>query len=251
MLMKTEETAATVLQLVYVCLGIVGSFWCAWWVLSSLNFQYGLWYQVLDIGPFIAEYGPQNRYKLGLENCTSEQHIMLFKEIAQAIQHKEGLGLESIRYCDDQGSLLLRAPEILHLQDVAHLVNRFLYSGSIACLLWALSAVLLVSKVDLPSLKRVGMLLFGAGLLVLSVVMLIGPVKIFYTFHEWVFPKDNPWFFYYQDSLMTTLMKAPDLFGGIAVSWSVVAILLFLSVHFGLQFYSKIQINNDDRPLVG
>lgn len=246
--MKTEGIASLLLQLAYVLLGLVGCFWCAWWVLSSLDFHYSFWYQALNIGPFIAEYGPQNRYKLGLENCTSEQHIALFQEIAQAIQHPKGLGLEFIRYCDDQGFLLLRAPEILHLQDVAHLVNKFHWFGGILCLVWVLSAVLLVLRFKLPCLNRVGLLLLSSSLLVSSFVMLIGPVEIFYTFHEWIFPKDTPWFFYYQDSLMTTLMKAPDLFGGIAVSWSVIAILLFLWIHFGLQFYSKIQINDDNHP---
>ena len=40
---------------------------------------------------------------------------------------------------------------------------------------------------------------------------------MFYQFHIWLFPADHEWFFYWQDSLMSTLMKAPVLFGGIAV----------------------------------
>src|SRR5690625_5358126 len=50
-----------------------------------------------------------------------------------------------------------------------------------------------------------------------ALILLIGPVRVFYALHDYIFPDDNPWFFYYQDSLMTTLMKAPDLFGLIAV----------------------------------
>lgn len=46
----------------------------------------------------------------------------------------------------------------------------------------------------------------------------IGPTRVFYTLHEWVFPSDHQWMFSYQESLMTTLMKAPDLFAAIAVA---------------------------------
>ncbi len=55
-------------------------------------------------------------------------------------------------------------------------------------------------------------------LLAMVVWLLIsGPEAVFYQFHIWLFPADHEWFFYWQDSLMSTLMKAPVLFGGIAV----------------------------------
>jgi len=57
-------------------------------------------------------------------------------------------------------------------------------------------------------------------------VVVIGPVKVFYAAHNAVFPPGHEWFFYYQDSLMTTLMKAPDLFGFIAVVWVLTAGML-------------------------
>jgi hypothetical protein len=66
----------------------------------------------------------------------------------------------------------------------------------------------------------------------LTVLVLFGPVNVFYKLHTWIFPADHQWFFYYQESLMTTLMKAPDIFGGIAAVWIVFASLSFISIHW-------------------
>ncbi len=60
--------------------------------------------------------------------------------------------------------------------------------------------------------------------------MLIGPTKVFYWGHEVVFPENNQWFFYYEDSLMSTMMKAPALFGPIAGQ------LLFCTLILWMQF---------------
>ena len=50
----------------------------------------------------------------------------------------------------------------------------------------------------------------------------------FYALHEWIFPDNHQWFFYYQESLMTVLMKAPDLFGAISVLIALLAIPIYL-----------------------
>jgi hypothetical protein len=57
-------------------------------------------------------------------------------------------------------------------------------------------------------------------------------VPVFYALHDWIFPPDRPWFFYYQDSLLTTMMKAPDLFGAIAAEILAVALLLYTGILF-------------------
>ena len=78
---------------------------------------------------------------------------------------------------------------------------------------------------------------FGASLAALvGLVWATGPRDVFYVFHEWVFPAGHQWFFYYQESLMSTLMKAPDLFGYIAAALVALAIvvltlLLALAAH--------------------
>ena len=63
----------------------------------------------------------------------------------------------------------------------------------------------------------------------LALIALIGFEAVFYQLHEWVFPANNQWFFYYQESLMTTLMQAPNLFayigGFLLISMLVVQLL--------------------------
>ncbi|MFN2223885.1 MAG: DUF1461 domain-containing protein, partial [Candidatus Promineifilaceae bacterium] len=46
----------------------------------------------------------------------------------------------------------------------------------------------------------------------------------------WICPPGHQWFFYYQDSLMTTMMKAPVLFAGIAAEWLVLTIAVFVAL---------------------
>jgi hypothetical protein len=47
---------------------------------------------------------------------------------------------------------------------------------------------------------------------------------VFYGLHTWIFPPGHAWFFYYQDSLMTMMMKAPELFAYIALTLAVVSL---------------------------
>jgi hypothetical protein len=61
-----------------------------------------------------------------------------------------------------------------------------------------------------------------------TATLLIGPVKAFYWLHTLVFPPGHEWFFYYEDSLMSTMMKAPDLFGYIALLWASLSLLLLI-----------------------
>lgn len=77
--------------------------------------------------------------------------------------------------------------------------------------------------------------LLGFSALTTITLILFGPTKMFYWLHTKIFPHNHQWFFYYQESLMTTLMKAPDLFGFIATIWAVTAILLFITIQLTLQ----------------
>ena len=55
-----------------------------------------------------------------------------------------------------------------------------------------------------------------------------GFTDIFYYLHTVVFPNNHQWFFYYQESLMSSLMKAPDLFAAIGLSLSVIAVIIYV-----------------------
>jgi hypothetical protein len=83
--------------------------------------------------------------------------------------------------------------------------------------------------------------LFIFGVMVLF-VFIYGPMKVFVLLHESFFPANHQWFFYYQDSLMTTMMKAPDLFFYIAGAWVGLALLIFFLLAYLLaRFFSELK----------
>ena len=53
-------------------------------------------------------------------------------------------------------------------------------------------------------------------LLCFAIVTAVGPQRVFYALHEWIFAGMAPWHFYFQDSLMTTMLTEP-LFGSISI----------------------------------
>lgn len=202
----------------------------SWLLLAKVDFLYPLAYQLLDIEQHIQEYGPQNRYKSGFEQTSTGEHQHLFHEINRSV-HQHGEGLADIRYELPSGDsdTLLRAPEVIHLQDVANLIDRLVIAGLTAALLW----FLLLShawqqRLQLPSTKKI-LAGFAAALVALTLVILVaGPTRVFYWLHTLVFPDEHEWFFFYEDSLMTTLMKAPDLFGVITLFLMMLLICLWL-----------------------
>ncbi|MDZ7747429.1 MAG: hypothetical protein U5K43_00040 [Halofilum sp. (in: g-proteobacteria)] len=62
----------------------------------------------------------------------------------------------------------------------------------------------------------------------------VGPVDLFYWLHEQVFPPDHQWFFHYQESLMSMMMRAPDLFGAIAVLWLALTLVVGATIAWGI-----------------
>jgi uncharacterized membrane protein len=209
------------------------SFFIAWQISASSNFLYSTWYEVLDLDEAINKYAPNNKYKNGFENTDKLQHIELFSGIVAAIQH-DGSGLEQLRYTDkkiNQTENLLTHAEVVHLQDVANLVNKFKYMGVFGLMLAVIVFVFMFGK-NIP-VSRFSRHLYGAVaavLLVSFIVILVGPTKIFYLGHELVFPDKHQWFFYYEESLMSTMMKAPALFGPIALLLLVLTIVSWLAL---------------------
>lgn len=201
----------------------------AWHLLAQVDFGYSLGYRLLDIEQHIETFGPQNRYREAFETTDSAEHKRLFGEITRSIQ-SGGEGLAAIRYPLPQGgsATLMRAPEVTHLDDVARLINHFYAAGLVAAALLAALLFYIHQTRPTPPSPRKILIVFGASLAVGAVLLfLIGPVKVFYWLHDYAFPADHPWFFYYQDSLMTTLMKAPDLFGFIGLLLLVLTLLLW------------------------
>ena len=208
--------------------GLLLSLFIGWKLLASQDYAFSFWYDWYDISEHIDHYGPQNRYKSGLEALDRAEHERLFAEIVAAI-HAQGSGLRQIQYeYHQQNIALLREPEAVHLEDVAKLIG--IVNGLAGYLLVLLLLSVAAIRWQQAQLKwgRQAGLLVGLMALSCSLIFIIGPRAVFYQLHVWIFPAENEWFFYYQDSLMTTLMHAPQLFGGIAVMILLLGILIFL-----------------------
>ncbi|MFW5970195.1 MAG: DUF1461 domain-containing protein, partial [Halofilum sp. (in: g-proteobacteria)] len=208
---------------------LVAGLFVSWRALVGFDFAYPVWHEVLGIGDTIARYAPENRWRQGFEQTTPIERARLFAAIVDAV-HADGRGLAELRYHDPEGrelDRLLRAPEIVHLRDVARLIRWFETTGIAAlALVFMLTAEARWRRRVLPPVRR---LLAGAGILlavIATALLAIGPVNAFYGLHELVFPADHQWFFWYEDSLMSMMMQAPNLFGAIAAVWFPFALAL-------------------------
>ncbi len=210
--------------------GLLVAMAVAWLFLGQINFSYGFWHDYGGIKESIEQYGPSNSYKTGFELTTKAQRVALFGQINRSINN-QGSGLESIIFevPGQSPQTLLREPEILHLQDVARLIDAGLGLAMGAFVLWLVVWVYFaLTRRRVPNLWQqciaIGTMVGVSGL----VVALIGPVKVFYWLHTVLFPDNHQWFFYYQESLMSTMMFAPVLFGWIALEWLIVTLALFV-----------------------
>ncbi|MDX1587898.1 MAG: DUF1461 domain-containing protein [Oleiphilaceae bacterium] len=204
----------------------------AWWLCAHFDYAYPVWYEVFGIENHIEKYAPQNPQKRGFAQLSREQHLQAFAQINESVSH-DGAGLEDIVYPGPQGQPvpLLNADEVNHLRDVAHLLDRTVPVTALFTLLWLPLAVAL-RRTGAPA-RPVRWLTVGTAALILAgLLVVLGPEKVFYTLHEWLFPPENPWFFYWEESLMSTLMKAPVLFGGIAVMIAAVALPLVVAFYW-------------------
>ncbi|WP_024329340.1 DUF1461 domain-containing protein [Thioalkalivibrio sp. ALR17-21] len=206
----------------------VAALFLSWHALASVDFGYGVWYDVLEIDETIATYGPENHHRPGFHHTDRAERERLFGAIVDAI-HRNGAGLEELTYHLPDGRAvapLLTPPEIVHLEDVARLVNALNIAGvagTVTFLLLAAHAGWRHARP--PSGIRIAAVTGGVLVTGTAVILLIGPVRVFYGLHEVIFPADNPWFFYYEDSLMSMMMQAPNLFGPIAAVWVLLALL--------------------------
>ena len=220
----------------------LAALWLAWRALAFVDFLYPAFYELLEVHAHIEHFAPQNRFRNGFAQTTRQERERLFAGIVDAI-HDSGRGLETLRYHDATGRALgqlLREPEIAHLQDVARLVDLVAPVGWIAAA-WLLAQLILIRRAGwiVPGLGRLMAASLGVTAAGVLVILLIGPRQVFYAFHDWAFPPENPWFFYYQDSLMSTMMKAPQLFGAIAVALLLLALLLYAAFLYVARLASR------------
>ncbi len=234
----------------YSLSGLICAFFLSWITLSQVNFAYSWLHDVMDISAHSQKYGPQNRYRNGFEYTDKNERVRLFANINDAI-HDQGMGLADIKYHTQSGKVidsLLRHPEIVHLRDVSKLISVFYQVGLISTFIWLImNLCLFIYKRPLPNVKTQGLSILGFTLISTVIILIIGPVEVFYALHEWIFPSNHKWFFYYQESLMTILMKAPDLFGAISILITLLALGIFAALNLASRRIEK-QLSMQQRP---
>lgn len=230
----------------YIVTLLLATLLIAWHSLATVDFGYSKAYQWLSIQDHIQRFAPTNRYRKHFEYTSKEDHHQLFSEIVDSIQ-QSGKGLADIRYPYNGKQIpLLHRAEVIHLEDVAILIDTLYPVGVLMVLISILLMIIIyLLKLPPPSLLQatsgLGILL---GVIAIALVI-VGPKELFYWLHVQIFPEGHQWFFYYQESLMTTLMKAPDLFGVMAAFIGVWALTLY-GLLLGASLY--IQGKHTQRP---
>jgi len=224
---------------IYVITLFLSTLLISWHSLATVDFGYSKAYQWLSIPDHIQRFAPTNRNRKYFETTNQEDHLRLFSEIVDSIQDG-GKGLADIRYqYKDQSITLLHKAEVIHLEDVAVLIDT-LYPVGILMILISMLLMFIIHKLKPPpptffqATAGIGVLLTG----IVATLIIAGPKAVFYWLHVQVFPEGHQWFFYYQDSLMTTLMKAPDLFGLMGAYVSLLALILY-GFLLGISLYSQ------------
>ena len=241
------------LTLIVFCLGI------SWQVNKSANFSYNFWYQHLNINKTIVKNVAKNIHgKQDFPTDDALLHQEKFSDIVKAI-HQQGKGLSNISYFNAKGHIrrFLTSSEVQHLQDVANLLDKVIkiWWGSALLLLvlfvvyhnaslsksnansklssfnrLVLAGMSIRAITKIPSGKQKSISVLILLLLSITVLSIWGFTSVFYYLHTVVFPADHQWFFYYYDSLMSTIMKAPDIFAAIAGQLVLLGICLVIII---------------------
>lgn len=215
--------------LVFLLLSFVVTLPVSWYAMAKADFFYPTLHDTIGIDKHIQRFAPfNNKNKREFEKTTKAERVALFHGVVEAI-HNQGEGLTSLAYTQQstqQSIPLFTQAEVQHLKDVAELLQKLLPVIAVLASAWLFAVILmLVRRIPLPSTRQ--FLSLAAVLLVtLVLVLLLGPERIFNQLHIWAFPEENQWFFYYEESLMSTMMMAPNLFAYIAAIWLLFSVIL-------------------------
>ena len=238
------------------------SFGISWQISKQADFFYSTWYEILDIDETINTYVKRNRQgKTDFPIEDKQLHQKLFAEIVVAI-HQQGQLLTQIAYRNQLGHYrqLLTANEVIHLQDVAQLITnlRNLWRWNLGLLIVLTLAYFAERYIRQKSLKqtlairsnyllmmpdkRHKKVILVTFMVLITIIMAgYGFTEVFYYLHTLIFPEGHQWFFYYEDSLMTTIMKAPDIFAAIALQLCIFALLIAYLYELGLGKFLAIK----------
>lgn len=209
-----------------------------WELMAWQDFGYRWLHDLIGIAATVDHYGPLNALRPDFHLTSLDERVRLFAVLVEAIHH-QGAGLQSVAYFGIDGQkigLLLTQAEIIHLNDVARLVSRLRPLGWAAMVLALVGSVWIrVGGEILSGRKLLAVAAGGIGLMV-ALLLMFGAETLFYWLHTVVFPPGHQWFFYYEESLMSMMMQAPDLFGAIALIW---AVLVFMAITIWYQLLRR------------
>ena len=222
----TVKSSTLAITVFFICL--VSS----WHLLSRVNFFFDTIYDVHQIESHIAEFAPQNRQnRSDFELTSKDERVRIMKRILIAVNSK-GAGLENIKYFNLDGAPInnfLTLAEVEHLKDVSILLQ--LMNRVAIVLLIFLILILLLAKKYRKTIPQLFVLIRSMGCFVFIIsglIFFLGPLVVFNKLHEWIFYGKSQWSFYYQDSLMTTLLKAPETFATMAILMTILALTFWI-----------------------
>ncbi|HLR17784.1 MAG TPA: DUF1461 domain-containing protein [Alcanivoracaceae bacterium] len=221
-----------------------GALWCCYaliclllalsislWYVAAYDYAFAYWYDYLKIGEHLNTYAAQNHVKPFFHLLGKAEHVAAFQQIANAV-HNNGVGLADITYVYHGHTIkLLTHAEVVHLEDVARLFQRVKTTSFLLFLLWPVLAWAVFKK-PLPSFSARFIAAFLGLAPLLLWLLIAGAEAVFYQFHIWLFPPEHPWFFYWEESLMSALMKAPYLFGAIALMMCAITIFFTPAIYW-------------------
>lgn len=210
----------------------------SWHFLSKVNFFFYHIYEYNNLQDHIDKYAPQNRNRSNFEDTKKEERVRIFGEMVTAINNN-GVGLNDIEYKVSSGEKIdsfLTGPEVKHLVDVSGLVSRANKIGIIiSCSILVFYILCLIFKFKSgKSFWRPGGVFVSfinictISLISAAAIFVIGSREAFHKFHELFFAGKSQWYFYYEDSLMTTLLPEP-VFGSISILLFIGAFILWAS----------------------
>jgi lipoprotein signal peptidase len=224
---------------------LVACIYVSWQVLSQANFLYDQIYEHNNLEAHVNEFAPLNRNdKKSFALTSKTERVRVFHDIAREINTGGG-GLGSITYTPegaDAATTFLIEAERDHLQDVANLVSKLKPIGAlISSLLIAFYGFCWYYKVSRykyfwrPSGIFVSLFQIAVvAALCLVITFAVGPQQTFYLLHEWAFSDKAQWYFFFEDSLMTTLM--PEIvFANIAALIGILTALTWMIVNVALR----------------
>ena len=218
-----------------ICLSI------SWHIFSQNNFLFGQLYEYNEIQEHVEKYAPQNRNRDNFDITTKTEHVRIFSEIVEAINNN-GFGLDEIVYKTDDGKVIdkfLTEAEIEHLHDVsvlvknANIANIFLMLAFFGLILFFWVYKVIKGRYFWKPFSVLAAFFNMYFLLTIlgAAIFAIGPQNIFYILHELFFANKGQWYFYFQESLMTTLMPE-TIFASIAVLLVTIALLIWIFLSY-------------------